>query len=607
MIDYKKFTVHVQSNAVSMQRCAMSASDMKKINMSMLPLKVTAIYALTGAAWIFFSDATLSYLVRDPNIIMEIAVFKGWLFVAITASLLYAVLRRNLIIIKRNEDVLRNSEERYRAIFECGNSINFISDPQTGEIIDANQVACEFYGYSRAELLSLKVWDINMLPREKILETIHKAALRPNSRFEFKHRLASGEIRDVEVFAGPFVQDGKTLLFSVIHDISERKKMEEELTKAHKLDSLGILAGGIAHDFNNILTGIMGNISLAKMIVGPSHEVYDRLKDAEKSSRRASELTRQLLTFAKGGEPVRKPLALQRTINESAKSALIGSNVAYTLALPESLWDISADEGQLNQVFINLIINARQAMPDGGTIVVSAENHTIDGGADGPVKPGNYVKIRITDKGCGIEPGNLAKIFDPFFSTKAQGTGLGLALAHSIIKKHGGHISVTSQVGTGTTFTLHLPAHTYDVPQEKHHPVESPVPGKASGKILVMDDEETVREIAAKILAHLGYAVTGCPDGADAIALYAAEKERGEPFDAVIMDLTIPGGMGGREALAKLRGVDPGVKAIVSSGYSNDPVVANFGEYGFNGVVTKPYSVEILGKALSEVLQDKTG
>ncbi|MCJ7773707.1 MAG: ATP-binding protein, partial [Desulfobacterales bacterium] len=380
--------------------------------------------------------------------------------------------------------------------------------------------------------------------------------------------------------------------------ITDRKKMEEELLRSDKLESVGVLAGGIAHDFNNILTVIMGNISFAKDQVKSEDEIFELLTEAEAASTRAQTLTKQLLTFAKGGAPVKKIAQLKDVIKESALFVLRGSKSSYEFSITEDLWSVNVDVGQISQVINNMVINANQAMPEGGIIQVAAENFIIEDSHGLPVKPGRYIKISITDQGVGIAEKHLSNIFDPYFTTKQKGSGLGLATTYSIIKKHNGHIIVESQLGVGTTFHIYLPASDKPVSEKEEITII-----KGYGKILVMDDEAPLRKMVGRMLKNLGYESEVAKDGDEAIRMYKAAQESEKPYDAVILDLTIPGGMGGKEAVKRLLEIDPEIKAIVSSGYSDDPVLANFQEYGFKGMMPKPFESQSLGKVLHEVLK----
>ena len=381
-------------------------------------------------------------------------------------------------------------------------------------------------------------------------------------------------------------------------DITERKRLEEELFRSQKLESVGILAGGIAHDFNNVLTTIIGNISMAKMQVSPDDEMFDLLSEAEMASFRAQALTKQLLTFAKGGALLKETASIKDILKESSLFVLRGSKSGCEFSIAEDLWLVDVDVGQMSQVINNIVINSNQAMPRGGIIQVAAVNLMIDERHDLPLKPGRYVRISVTDQGVGIAKEHLLNIFDPYFTTKQEGSGLGLATTYTIIKKHDGHITVESLLGVGTTFHIYLPASDKAVPEKEEVKLI-----KGQGRILVMDDESPLRKMVGRMLEKLGYESEFAKDGAEAIRLVQEAKEAGKLYDAVILDLTIPGGMGGKEAINKLLEIDPEVKAIVSSGYSDDPVLSNFQDYGFKGMMPKPFESRSLGKVLHEVLK----
>ena len=381
-------------------------------------------------------------------------------------------------------------------------------------------------------------------------------------------------------------------------EIVERERMESELSRMQKLESLGLLAGGIAHDFNNLLGAIMGNVSLALLDVEPANPAHRQLAKAEQAALRAQELTRQLLTFSRGGAPVKRLIALSGVIAEAAGFSLRGSRVLHELAIPGDLWPVEADEGQMMQVFNNLLINADQAMPSGGIIRISAQNVTLGEGNDLPLSAGRYVKISITDEGTGIPPEHLAKVFDPFFTTKQKGSGLGLAASYSIIRKHEGLITVDSELGRGTTFSIYLPASQGDVTFFSRVDTFT----KGNGRVLVMDDEEDMRNTTGDMLTRLGYTVDYAGEGVEAVAKYRQAREEGRPFDAVIMDLTVPGGMGGKEAARKLLELDPEARAIVSSGYSQDPIMSDFLSHGFRAVVKKPYRLRELSEVVAAVI-----
>ena len=390
----------------------------------------------------------------------------------------------------------------------------------------------------------------------------------------------------------------------VFRDVTEEYKIEEELFKARKLKSVGVLAGGIAHDFNNILTVLFGNMELAKLSLPRDHTAYTHIETANQALERATNLTEQFLTFAKGGDPIFETVNMKQVIQDSIAFNLSGSNVKTALSLPDNLWQIKADKGQLSQVIANLAINAKQAMPEGGTLHIDAEN--IEELKEGTAShlSGVFVKLCMRDEGSGIAGKHLEKIFDPYFSTKQTGSGLGLATVHSIIAKHKGHISVDSKLGIGSTFTIYLPAEksalrptttTYpDMTEKLTHP---------SRHLLIMDDEESIRDLSAEMLGVYGYTVDSAVDGKEAIEKYISAAKTGYSFDIVIMDLTIPGGMGGKETIKKLLTIDPKAKVIVSSGYSTDPIIANYSDYGFRGRLVKPFKIEDLENELSRVME----
>lgn len=385
----------------------------------------------------------------------------------------------------------------------------------------------------------------------------------------------------------------------VFRNVTEKRRMEADLLKIQRLESIGILAGGIAHDFNNILTGIMGNISLAKMDLDSGDQNFERLLRAERASSEAKNLTQQLLTFSRGGTPTLKVVSIVGLLRESASFVLRGSNVKCDFSIPDDLWPVEVDEGQISQVVNNMIINADQAMPEGGTIEVHAEN-IIPTTEDALfLSNKKCVRISIKDHGIGIPEGSLQKIFIPYFTTKQSGSGLGLAVSHSIVSNHGGHIGVESQMGVGTTFFIHLPASLEETVTEKKQEEQLFM---GNEKILIMDDDGIVRELAREMLKNIGYRVIVARDGDQAIDLYTKAEDSGSPFDAAIVDLTVPGGMGGREAVLQLLKINPEAKVIVSSGYSNDPMMTDFRTYGFSGAIAKPYRVKELSKTLYKVI-----
>ena len=372
-----------------------------------------------------------------------------------------------------------------------------------------------------------------------------------------------------------------------------RQEAEATMRRARQLESLGVVAGGIAHDFNNLLTRIVTHLAHAKQHLGEPDAAFDALARTERAARRASGLAQQLLTFAKGGAPIRRATPIGGLIVDTVEFALGGSPVACAFDLPEALPPANVDPGQVAQVFQNLAANAREAMPDGGTVTVAARPTAVRE-ADGlPLVPGAYLAVEVADDGPGIAPHLLSQVFEPFYTTKETGTGLGLAVCESIVRKHEGHLAVESREGAGTTFRIYLPAAA-----PAAEPAAAP---RAAARVLLMDDD-SVREVTAALLADLGYEVVSAADGGEAVERYRAARDAGQPFDAVLLDYSVPGGMGGAECMAELRAIDPGVRAIVCSGYAHDGVMAQCEAHGFRGVVAKPYTVEQLDEAIQRAL-----
>ena len=521
----------------------------------------------------------------------------------------YQDLNEHLAEIKKSQNELSAEKERLAITLRSIGDGVITTDPE-GKITLLNKVAEELTGWSQEEATGQPVDKVfHVVTEEQDSETAYISILKflyagPRSDFGNQTRLISrkGDERIISVSGAPiFGADERTIgIILVFHDITESVTMQEELIKAYKLESVGILAGGIAHDFNNLLTGILGNISLAKIIAANDKELVPKLDAAEKASLRAKDLTKQLLTFSKGGEPVKNLISLKKVIGEAASFALAGSNCKCDCQTASDLWSVEADEGQISQVLHNLIINAGQAMPVGGSISVVAKNVDVNEQDNLLLEPGRYVKISVQDRGIGIDRESLSKIFDPYYTTKKEGSGLGLASAYSIIAKHFGQITVESEKGKGSIFSFYLPASKKKAKATEWQKKNLNI---GFGRVLVVDDEEIVKDVTGMMLVSLGYRVDFADDGEEAIAMYMQKMDEGNRYDLVIMDLTIPGGMGGKEAIQILKREDPEILAIVSSGYANDPVMANFQKYGFSAVISKPFSIDELSKTLSELEQ----
>ncbi|NIA05479.1 MAG: PAS domain-containing protein [Proteobacteria bacterium] len=513
---------------------------------------------------------------------------------------------QNITLRKIAEDSLAMEKERLAITLQSiGDGV--ITTDLKGNIQLLNRVAEDLTGWSYKEAVGQ--------PLEEVFHIVDYAT-RKQRETPVSEVIAKGQT--VNIIPGTvliardgwerFIADSAAPILSsknkilgvvlVFRDISEKRKMESEITKLDKLRSIGLLAGGIAHDFNNLLAAILGNISLARITAGSGSVVDERLVKAEKAVMKAKGLTQQLLTFAKGGAPVKKIISIEELLRESVIFALRGSNTKYQFEIKPDLRYVEADGGQISQAVNNLIINADQAMPTGGTITIAAENCTLRPHNIVSLPPGDYVKVAIRDQGAGIAEKYLPLIFDPYFTTKEAGSGLGLATVYSIINRHGGAIEVSSRENIGTTFTMYLPASAQQTASENH---EQKAIHKGSGNILVMDDDQDVREVAGMMLTELGYAVAFARDGQEAVRLYQEAMRDRHPFDYVILDLTIPGGMGGEETIKELRKIDPEIKAIVSSGYSSSPIMANFREYGFTAVAVKPYNIVELSRIFHDI------
>lgn len=500
---------------------------------------------------------------------------------------------------KTAEDALRLSEERFRAIYEYAPVLINAFD-ESGNCVLWNEQCRRTFGWTIEEINAHEDALAVFYPDPAVCDEVRRTVTTdPDGRFREWHPVTKdGKVLSI-MWANFRLPDG--LAFSLGYDLTERKRMEQELLKIEKLESLGVLAGGIAHDLNNYLTGIVGNIGLAKMFADPA-EKDKRLEIAEADAMRVKELTQRLLTFSKGGVPVRKLSDLGQVVRDAVNFTLSGSNLGCDYDLPDEAYPAEIDEGQIRQVINNLVINAQQAMSDGGKIKVSAEKVELAGAGDIPLAVGPYVKISVEDWGTGILEEYRNRIFDPFFTTKPTGNGLGLATAFSIIQKHSGYISVESEAGVGTKFEIYLPASAGELTDPEDEEVSDSWTGE--GRILVMDDQESIRDIVELSLSNLGYEVVTCLNGAEVIEKYQDARDSGNPFQAVILDLTIPGGMGGRETIDRLKEIDPGITAIVTTGYADDPVITDYRDHGFKGVITKPFSIEGLKTVLHEVLKE---
>ncbi|RCK81204.1 MAG: PAS/PAC sensor hybrid histidine kinase [Candidatus Ozemobacter sibiricus] len=513
---------------------------------------------------------------------------------------------------RRMAEALAAEKERLLVTLRSIGDGVITTDPE-GRVTLLNRVAEELTGWPLAEAVGRPLREVFPIFHEQTRQLLPdpvKRVLAAGSMVALADQALLVNRRGQELVvsdSGAPIRDASGAVIGVVlvfRDDSEKRRAEESLRQADKLRSLGVLAGGIAHDFNNLLSGLFGYIEMARHRCETREidKAIAHLSSALAVFARAKDLTRQLLTFAKGGQPIRHPRHLPPLVRKSAQFVLSGSNVALDWQVPDDLWPAEVDENQFGQVVDNLVLNARQAMPNGGTITIAGRN--LPRGAPLPtiLPPRDYVQIAITDHGSGIAPEHLSRIFDPFFSTKRLGSGLGLATAYSIMKRHDGLITVESEPGRRTTFTLLLPRAT--AMPAAAAPGSPRLLPHGESRILVMDDEPSVREICLAILQTDGYRVDGAAHGEEAIALFREAWQSGHPYRLVILDLTVPGGMSGRETLSELRKIDPDLVALASSGYAEDPIMANPTQFGFAGRLAKPYLRDDLLAVVRQVLPD---
>lgn len=512
---------------------------------------------------------------------------------------------RDITARQEAEKAVRESEERYRDMVENSIDIIFTCDLQ-GRYTSCNRAMEELLGESRDRILGMNYKDF-MSPEtaEAVYRDFNRLYTTGESLRDFAYEVKTrnGRVLTLKGNVRLIVKDGRKVGFQVaMRDVTEQEKLEAHMQRSEKLEAIGTLAGGIAHDFNNILMAIMGHLNLARLYLDEDRaQAHRTLTEAEKAVTRATGLTRQLLTFSRGGEPLKELTSIRPLVEEAASMALgKATHATYEAVYDPELWHLEVDRGQIIQVLTNLFINARQAMPDGGLISIRAANRVVDGQHKvGNLPPGKYVAVSVKDRGIGIPAKNLRRIFDPFYTTKQSGSGLGLATSHSIITRHGGYIEALSTPGNGSTLTFYLPASTH-LANEKGPEKERIARG--SGRILIMDDEEAIREVAAQALRLAGYRVDAVEDGDKAVLHYKKALEERDPYRAVIFDLTIPGAMGGMEAMKILRGIDPQIRGIVSSGYSHDPIMAHPTAYGFSAAIQKPFKINQLTEVVEKIL-----
>jgi PAS domain S-box-containing protein len=527
------------------------------------------------------------------------------------------VAERTMELISSNNTLQREIKERVRAEQELVRErdraqgylkvarVMFVLIDLQGRVVLINRKGCEILGYEESEVLG-RDWFAGFVPEEtrdsvrSVFDDLIAGKIESDTPFENTVITKSGERRTI-AWQNTVLRDEKGRITGTLssgEDVTERRRMEEELTRTQKLESLGIMAGGIAHDFNNLLVAVLGNLSLAMELRPADKVVQEMLLDAEKAGLQMKNLTQQLLTFSRGGAPIKKITPLAPLIRDAAGFALRGSSVRCTYSIPKDLWASELDTGQIGQVIHNVVINAIQATEKGGTIHIAAKNVELPEKNNVQLGPGRYVQLSVEDHGSGVRESDIDKVFDPYFTTKSAGSGLGLAISYSIVQKHGGSIILESEYLRGTVCSILLPASSSNKSPVRESKQRS---GLLKGRVLIMDDEAAVRKVLGSMVERLGLTVGYAENGQAAIEEYENAQSKGIPYDLLIMDLTIPGGMGGQEAIKGLLELDPEVKVIVSSGYSEDPVMANYREFGFSGVLSKPFRMRELREVLWQI------
>ncbi len=510
------------------------------------------------------------------------------------------------LVAARTEELRSVSEELQIILTSLSEGI--VAVDATGRVQLLNPAAETHVGWTSAEARGRALSEVLHLEAEadqEDLGTWDAAAVAPDGPWRTSRRIVGhvqardGSRRLVALSTAPLIgADGAFLgAVLVLRDISLQREVEEQRQRHQRLESVGLLAGGIAHDFNNILTGVLGSISVARLKLARGRDIRRELERAEAACIRAQGLTKQLLTFSKGGAPVKKVIDVGRPVREAAELALRGSAVELNFSCAPDVATIEADEGQLAQVINNLVLNSKQAMPE-GRVTIAIANRTL-GAADGlPLDPGRYVEITVSDHGAGIAPEHLPRVFDPYFTTKENGSGLGLASVHSIVSRHGGHVAASSRPGTGAHFTIYLPA----AARPSEAPVEhlSPAPAERTLRILVLDDDSNVRKVLSSLLALLGHEAVARARSAQALSEFEAAASDARPFDVVFVDLTMPGDLGGEAVIARLRELDRAVKVVVMSGYSTSPVMAQWRERGLMGALEKPFGADAVRAILAQ-------
>ena len=560
-----------------------------------------------GRKWSIVASPSLSYVAEKRSSQALITFISGIVFTFFLVSYIHIISKRTLIIQRLSNELKNEQEKLFVTLRSIGDGV--ITTNLAGKITFINKMTEEITGWSQTEAVDKHLYEVFNIVDEKtgkVSDNPVDKVINTGEIIGFSNHIIliakDGSKYAIEECCAPiFDQQGEikgTVL--VYRDVTEKKRMTQELIKIKKLESIGVLAGGIAHDFNNFLAGVLGNIEQAEMLIDSTNKAYPFLKMAKKASIRAKDLTQQLLTFAKGGGPVKHASSIAKIIADSAKFSLHGSSVSCTYRFPDDLWSVNVDASQISQVIQNIVINARYAMSDVGVIEFCCENISdICEAISLPAK--KYIKLSITDTGSGISEEFIDKIFDPYFSTKQEGSGLGLAICHSIIRSHDGKIDVSSKKNKGTTFTIYLPASIKKIEEvDLSNVVVSEI--NINATIMYMDDDYILRDLLDNMLTRLGHKVVLAENGQEAIAIYNDYYKAGRNIDLIIMDLTIPGAMGGKETIGEILKINPDANVVVASGYCNDSVMSHYKDYGFKASIVKPFQLAELKVLIDNIL-----
>ena len=573
---------------------------------SFLAVPMGSVNKLVGFMALYFITAEKPWSAEQVSLLKVVAgIIASMMRLQIALDISKLKQKQEKLKMERTQakDPLHTTGDKYRFLINNVNEAIIVA--QDGMFKFVNPMALKLLKCTEDELVNKSFIDFIHPDDQDMVVNLYRKRIKGEAvakRYTYRIKLADGSIKWGEVSSTAIEWEGRPAALTLINDVTERKKMEDEMCKADKLESIGILAGGIAHELNNYMAVLLGNVYLAKLYKHDLQKVLEKLENIEQATLHAKELSDQLFTYAKGAVLAKKVVSINRFMVENVKFTLSGSKISCDFDIDRNLHMVEIDEAQFRQVLNNIVINATQAMPEGGVIKVAAKNITITAASEAlflPLPEGNYVEISIKDEGIGIPEKYLQKIFDPYFTTKQDGSGLGLATSYSIIQNHAGYLRVESEMGVGTTFYIYLPASTHAGMNAPVKEDDQNIYGR--GKILVMDDQEDYLKVIEETLSACGYAVSLARDGREASEIYMNALNQGQPFDLVIMDITAPA-LAGKNTIKELLDRDPAVKAIVSSSYLNDPIMANFRDYGFKGVIRKPFVIEELTRLICDTL-----